>query len=152
MLYDLVAGIISMIAKSLGVSYATANVTWSLYLQGLVCFLLLLIPMRKRYKQFGLDVFTITGTASILGYAYLIFANWFNFISPFIGLSFLTQHKALINYTKMTGMQWHMSYQSVYLILFVFLGVALIGMNIILLVWFNRLAKKSSNDLMSFPA
>ena len=61
MLYDLVAGIISMIAKSLGVSYATANVTWSLYLQGLVCFLsclLLLIPMRKRYKQFGLDVFT----------------------------------------------------------------------------------------------
>lgn len=31
MLYDLVAGIISMIAKSLGVSYATANVAWSLY-------------------------------------------------------------------------------------------------------------------------
>ena len=29
MLYDLVAGIISMIAKSLGVSYATANVAWS---------------------------------------------------------------------------------------------------------------------------
>ena len=108
--------------------------------------------MRKRYKQFGLDVFTISGTASILGYAYLIFANWFNFISPFIGLSFLTQHKALINYTKMTGMQWHMSYQSVYIILFVFLGVAIIGMNIILLVWFNRLAKKTSVDLMSFPA
>ena len=62
MLYDLIAGIISMIAKSLGVSYATANVAWSLYLQGLVCILsclLLLIPMRKRYKQFGLDVFTI---------------------------------------------------------------------------------------------
>ena len=150
-LYDLVAGIISMIAKSLGVSYATANVAWSLYLQGLVCILsclLLLIPMRKRYKQFGLDVFTISGTASILGYAYLIFANWFNFISPFIGQSFQTQHKAFINYTKMTGMQWHMSYQSVYIILFVFL----IGMNIILLVWFNRLAKKTSNDLMSFPA
>lgn len=106
MLYDIIAGIISMIAKSLGVSYATANVAWSLYLQGLVCILsclLLLIPMRKRYKQFGLDVFTISGTASILGYAYLIFANWFNFISPFIGQSFLTQHKALINYTKMTG-------------------------------------------------
>ena len=34
MLYDLIAGIISMIAKSLGVSYATANVAWSLYLQG----------------------------------------------------------------------------------------------------------------------
>ena len=31
MLYDLVAGIISMIAKSLGVSYATANVAWNLY-------------------------------------------------------------------------------------------------------------------------
>ena len=96
MLYDLVAGIISMIAKSLGVSYATANVAWSLYLQGLVCILsclLLLIPMRKRYKQFGLDVFTISGIASILGYAYLIFANWFNFINPFIGQSFLTQHK-----------------------------------------------------------
>ena len=46
----------------------------------------------------------------------------------------------------MTGLQWHMSYQSVYLILFVFLGVALIGMNFILLVWFNRLAKKTSND------
>ena len=30
MLYDLVAGIISMIAKSLGVSYATAHVAWSL--------------------------------------------------------------------------------------------------------------------------
>ena len=105
MLYDIIAGIISMIAKSLGVSYATANVAWSLYLQGLVCILsclLLLIPMRKRYKQFGLDVFTISGTASILGYAYLIFANWFNFISPFIGQSFLTQHKALINYTKMS--------------------------------------------------
>lgn len=154
MLYDLIAGIISMIAKSLGVSYATANVAWSLYLQGLVCILsclLLLIPMRKRYKQFGLDVFTISGTASILGYAYLIFANWFNFISPFIGQSFQTQHKAFINYTKMTGMQWHMSYQSVYLILFVFLGVALIGMNFILLVWFNRLAKKTSNELISFP-
>ena len=52
----------------------------------------------------------------------------------------------------MTGMQWHMSYQSVYIILFVFLGVAIIGMNIILVVWFNRLAKKTSNDLMSFPA
>ena len=51
MLYDIIAGIISMIAKSLGVSYATANVAWSLYLQGLVCILsclLLLIPMRKR--------------------------------------------------------------------------------------------------------
>lgn len=155
MLYDLIAGIISMIAKSLGVSYATANVAWSLYLQGLVCILsclLLLIPMRKRYKQFGLEVFTISGTVSILGYTYLIFSNWFNFISPFIGLSFQTQHKALINYTKMAGMQWHMSYQSVYIILFVFLGVAIIGMNIILLVWFNRLAKKTSNDLMSFPA
>lgn len=154
MLYDIIAGIISMIAKSLGVSYATANVAWSLYLQGLVCILsclLLLIPMRKRYKQFGLDVFTISGTVSILGYTYLIFSNWFNFISPFIGLSFQTQHKALINYTKMTGMQWHMSYQSVYLILFVFLGVALIGMNFILLVWFNRLAKKTSNELISFP-
>lgn len=47
MLYDIIAGIISMIAKSLGVSYATANVAWSLYLQGLVCILsclLLLIP------------------------------------------------------------------------------------------------------------
>ena len=155
MLYDLIAGIISMIAKSLGVSYATANVAWSLYLQGLVCILsclLLLIPMRKRYKQFGLDVFTISGTVSVLGYAYLIFSNWFNFISPFIGLSFQTQHKALINYTKMTGMQWHMSYQSIYIILFVFLGMALIGLNIILLVWFNRLAKKTSVDLMSFPA
>ena len=155
MLYDLIAGIISMIAKSLGVSYATANVAWSLYLQGLVCILsclLLLIPMRKRYKQFGLEVFTISGIASILGYAYLIFAKWFSFISPFIGQSFQTQHTALINYTKMTGMQWHMSYQSVYIILFVFLGVAIIGMNIILLVWFNRLAKKTSVDLMSFPA
>jgi len=155
MLYDLVAGIISMIAKSLGVSYATANVAWSLYLQGLVCILsclLLLIPMRKRYKQFGLDVFTISGTTSILGYTYLIFSNWFNFISPFIGLSFQTQHKALINYTKMTGMQWHMSYQSVFIILFVFLGMALIGSNIILLVWFNKLAKKTSNKLISFPA
>lgn len=154
MLYDLIAGIISMVAKSLGVSYATANVAWSLYLQGLVCILsclLLLIPMRKRYKQFGLDVFTISGTVSILGYTYLIFSNWFNFISPFIGLSFQTQHKALINYTKMTGMQWHMSYQSVYIILFVFLEVALIRMNIILLVWFNRLAKKTSNKLMSYP-
>ena len=39
MLYDIIAGIISMIAKSLGVSYATANVAWSLYLQGLVCIL-----------------------------------------------------------------------------------------------------------------
>lgn len=154
MLYDLVADIITMIAKSLGVSYATANVAWNLYLQGLVCILsclLLLIPMRKRYKQFGLDVFTISGTISVLGYAYLIFSNWFNFIKPFIGLSFQTQHKALINYTKMMGMQWHMSYQSVHIILFVFLGVALIGMNIILLVWFNRLAKKTSNELMSFP-
>ena len=154
MLYDLIAGIISMIAKSLGVSHATANVAWSLYLQGLVCILsclLLLIPMRKRYKQFGLDVFTISGTVSVLGYTYLIFSNWFNFISPFIGLSFQTQHKALINYTKMTGMQWHMSYQSIYIILFVFLGIALIGMNIILLVCFNRLAKKTSNELMSFP-
>ena len=154
MLYDLIAGIISIIAKNLGVSYATANVVWSLYLQGLVCILsclLLLIPMRKRYKQFGLDVFTISGTVSILGYTYLIFSNWFNFISPFIGLSFQTQHKALINYTKMTGMQWHISYQSVYIILFVFLEVALIGMNIILLVWFNSLAKKTSNKLMSYP-
>ena len=154
MLYDLIAGFISMIAKSLGVSYATANVAWSLYLQGLVCILsslLLLIPMRKRYKQFGLDVFTISGTVSVLGYAYLIFSNWFNFIKPFIGLSFQTQHKALINYTKMTGMQWHMSYQRVYITLFVFLGVALIGLNIILLVWFNRLAKKTSNELMNFP-
>ena len=154
MLYDLIAGVISMIAKSLGVSYATANVAWSLYLQGLVCILsclLLLIPMRKRYKQFGLDVFTISGTVSVLGYAYLIFSNWFNFISPFIGLSFQTQHKALSNYTKMTGMQWHMSYQSIYIILFVFLGMALIGLNIILLVWFTRLAKKTSNELMSFP-
>ena len=154
MLYDLVAGIISMIAKSLGVSYATANVAWSLYLQGLVCILsclLLLIPMRKRYKQFGLDVFTISGTVSVLGYTYLIFSNRFNFISPFIGLSFQTQHKALINYTKMTGMQWHMSYQSVYIIHFVFLGMALIGTNIILLVWFNKLAKKTSNELISFP-
>ena len=106
MLYDLIAGIISMVAKSLGVSYSRANVAWSLYLQGLVCILsclLLLIPMRKRYKQFGLDVFTISGTVSVLGYTYLIFSNWFNFISPFIGLSFQTQHKALINYTKMTG-------------------------------------------------
>lgn len=154
MLYDLIAGIISMIAKSLGVSYATANVAWSLYLQGLVCILscyLLLIPMRKRYRRFGLDVFTISGTISVLGYAYLIFSNWFNFISPFIGLSFQTQHKALINYTKMTGMQWHMSYQSVYIILFVFLGMALIGSNIILLVWFNKLAKKTNNELISFP-
>ena len=154
MLYDLIAGIISMIAKSLGVSYATANVAWSLYLQGLVCILsclVLLIPMRKRYKQFGLDVFTISGTVSVLGYAYLIFSNGFNFISPFIGLSFQTQHKALINYTKMTGMQWHMSYQSIYIILFVFLGMALIGLNIILLVWFNRHAKKTSNEVMSFP-
>lgn len=154
MLYDLIAGIISMVAKSLGVSYATANVAWCLYLQGLVCILsclLLLIPMRKRYKQFGLDVSTISGTASVLGYTYLIFSNWFNFISQFIGLSFQIQHKALINYTKMTGMQWHMNYQSVYLILFVFLGVALIGMNIILLVWFNRLTKKTSNELMTFP-
>ena len=154
MLYDLIPGIISMIAKSLGVSYATANVAWSLYLQGLVCILsclLLLIPMRKRYKQFGLDVFTISGTVSVLGYTYLIFSNWVNFISPFIGLSFQTQHKALINYTKMTGMQWHMSYQSVYIILFVFLGMALIGTNIILLVWFNKLAKKSNNELISFP-
>ena len=151
MIYDSIAGIISMIAKSLGVSYATANVAWSLYLQGLVCILsclLLLIPMRKRYKQFGLDVFTISGTVS---YTYLIFSNWFNFISPFIGHSVQTQHKALINYTKMTGMQWHMSYQSVYLILFVFLGIALIGSNIILLVWFNQLAKKTSNELISFP-
>lgn len=154
MLYDLIAGIISMIAKNLGVSYATANVAWSLYLQGLVCILsclLLLIPMRKRYKQFGLDVFTISGTVSVLGYTYLIFSNWFNFISPFIGLSFQTQHKALINYTKMTGMQWHMSYQSIYIILFVFLGMALIGTNIILLAWFNKLAKKSNNELTSFP-
>jgi len=154
MLYDIIAGIISMIAKSLGVSYATANVAWSLYLQGLVCILfclLLLIPMRKRYKQFGLDVFTISGTVSVLGYTYLIFSNWLNFIRPFIGLSFQTQHKALINYTKMTGMQWHMSYQSVYIILFVFLGMALIGSNIILLVWFNKLAKKTSNELISFP-
>ena len=154
MLYDLIAGVISMIAKSLGVSYATANVAWSLYLQGLVCILsclLLLIPMRKRYKQFSLDVYTISGTVSVLGYAYLIFSNWFNFISPFIGLSFQTQHKALINYTKMTGMQWHMSYQSIYIILFVFLGMALIGTNIILLVWFNKLAKKTSNELISFP-
>lgn len=154
MLYDLIAGIISMIAKNLGVSYATANVAWSLYLQGLVCILsclLLLIPMRKRYKQFDLDVFTISGTVSVLGYTYLIFSNWFNFISPFIGLSFQTQHKALINYTKMTGMQWHMSYQSIYIILFVFLGMALIGTNIILLVWFNKLAKKSNNELTSFP-
>lgn len=154
MLYDLIAGIISIVAKSLGVSYATANVAWSLYLQGLVCILsclLLLIPMRKRYKQFGLDVFTISGTVSVLGYIYLIFSNWFNFISPFIGLSFQTQHKALINYTKMTGMQWHMSYQSVYIILFVFLGMALIGSNIILLVCFNKLAKKTSNELISFP-
>lgn len=154
MLYDLIAGIISIVAKSLGVSYATANVAWSLYLQGLVYILsclLLLIPMRKRYKQFGLDVFTISGTVSVLGYTYLIFSNWFNFISPFIGLSFQTQHKALINYTKMTGMQWHMSYQSVYIILFVFLGMALIGSNIILLVWFNKLAKKTSNKLMSYP-
>ena len=154
MLYDLIAGVISMIAKSLGVSYATANVAWSLYLQGLVCILsclLLLIPMRKRYNLFGLDVFTLSGTVSVLGYAYLIFSNWFNFISPFIGLSFQTQHNALINYTKMTGMQWHMSYQSIYIILFVFQGMALIGLNIILLVWFNRLAKKTSNVLMSFP-
>lgn len=154
MLYDIIAGIISMIAKSLGVSYATANVAWSLYLQGLVCILsclMLLIPMRKRYKQFGLDVFTISGTVSVLGYTYLIFSNWFYFISPFIGLSFQTQHKALINYIKMTGMQWHMSYQSVYIILFVFLGMALIGSNIILLVWFNKLAKKTSNELISFP-
>lgn len=154
MLYDIIAGIISMIAKSLGVSYTTANVAWSLYLQGLVCILtclLLLIPMRKRYEQFGLDVFTISGTVSILGYTYLIFSNWFNFISPFIGLSFQTQHKALINYTKMTGMQWHMSYQSVYIILFVFLGMALIGLNIILLVWFNQLAKKTRNELINFP-
>lgn len=44
-----------------------------------------------------------------------------------------------------------MSYQSVYIILFVFLGMALIGTNIILLVWFNRLAKKISNELISFP-
>lgn len=154
MLYDLIAGIISMVAKSLGVSYATANVAWSLYLQGLVCIpscLFLLIPMRKRYKQFGLDVFTISGTVSVLGYTYLIFSNWFNFISPFIGLSFQTQHKALINYTKMMGMQWHMSYQSVYIILFVFLGMALIGSNIILLVCFNKLAKKTRNELISFP-
>lgn len=154
MLYDLIAGIISIVAKSLGVSYATANVAWSLYLQRLVYILsclLLLIPMRKRYKQFGLDVFTISGTVSVLGYTYLIFSNWFNFISPFIGLSFQTQHKALINYTKMTGMQWHMSYQSVYIILFVFLGMALIGSNIILLVWFNKLAKKISNKLINFP-
>lgn len=152
--YDLIAGIISMIAKSLGVSYATANVAWNLYLQGLVCILsclLLLIPMRKRYMHYGLDVFTISGTVSVLGYTYLIFSNWFNFISPFIGLSFQAQHKALINYTKMMGMQWHMSYQSVYITLFVFLGVALIGSNIILLVWFNRLAKKTSNELISFP-
>ena len=154
MSYDLIAGIISIIAKSLGVSYATVNVAWSLYLQGLVCILsclLFLIPMRKRYKQFGLDVFTISGTVSVLGYTYLIFSNWFNFISPFIGLSFQTQHKALINYTKMTGMQWHMSYQSVYIILFVFQGMALIGSNIILPVWFNKLAKKTRNELISFP-
>ena len=99
MLYDLIAGIISMIAKSLGVSYATANVAWSLYLQGLVCILsclLLLIPMRKRYKQFGLDVFTISGTVSVLGYAYLIFSNWFNFIKPFIGLSFRNQRQSCV--------------------------------------------------------
>ena len=154
MLYDLIAGIISIVAKSLRVSHATANVAWSLYLQGLVCILsclLFLIPMRKRYKQFGLDVFTISGTVSVLGYTYLIFSNWFNFISPFIGLSFQTQHKALINYTKMTGMQWHMSYQSVYIILFVFQGMALIGSNIILPVWFNKLAKKTRNELISFP-
>lgn len=48
-------------------------------------------------------------------------------------------------------MQWHMSYQSVYIILFVFLGMALIGTNIILLVWFNKLAKKTSNEQISFP-
>ena len=152
MLYDLVAGIISMIAKSLGVSYATANVAWSLYLQGLVCILsclLLLIPMRKRYKQFGLDVFTISGTVSILGYTYLIFSNWFNFISPFIGLSFQTQHKALINYTKMTGMQWHMSYQSVYLILFVFLGVALIVIYSSFVRWVILMQESSSDHCWS---
>lgn len=45
MLYDIIAGIISMIAKSLGVSYATANVAWSLYLQGLVCILSCLLPL-----------------------------------------------------------------------------------------------------------
>lgn len=44
-----------------------------------------------------------------------------------------------------------MNYQSVYIILFVFLRMALIGSNIILLAWFNKLAKKSSNELMSFP-
>ena len=41
-------------------------------------------------------------------------------------------------------------YKTIMLML-LFLGMALIGSNIILLVWFNKLAKKTSNELISYP-
>ena len=82
-------------------------------LVSVVSCLLLLVAMVKRYRMFGMDVFTISGTMSVLAYTYFIGKMWVKYMSPFPTLSMMR----------------------------VMPETALVIANIFLLMWFCRLAK-----------
>lgn len=75
--------------------------------------LLLLVAMVKRYRMFGMDVFTISGTMSVLAYTGFVGKMWVRYMSPLPTLSMMR----------------------------VMPETVLVIVNIFLLMWFCRLAK-----------
>ncbi len=86
------------------------------YMEAAVCVvscLMLLIAMMKRYRRFGMDVFVVSGTMSVLAYTWFVGRMWLKYMQPMTTLSVMR----------------------------VVPETALVVVNILLLVWFCRLAK-----------
>ncbi len=86
------------------------------YMEVLVCILsclLLLVAMVKRYRRFGMDVFVVSGTMSVLAYTWFVGRMWLEYMRPLATLSVMR----------------------------VVPETTLVVVNILLLAWFCRLAK-----------
>lgn len=86
------------------------------YMEAVVCVvscLMLLVVMVKRYRRFGMDVFVVSGTMSVLSYTCFVGRMWLKYMQPMATLSVMR----------------------------VALETALVVVNILLLAWFCRLAK-----------
>lgn len=86
------------------------------YMEAVVCVascLMLLIAMVKRYRKFGMDVFVVSGTISVLAYTLSIGRLWLRYMQPLATLSVMRMVPETI----------------------------LVVVNILLLVWIYRLAK-----------
>lgn len=87
------------------------------YMEAVVCVvscLMLLAAMVKRYRRFGMDVFVVSGIMSVLAYTWFVGRMWLKYMQQMATLSVMR----------------------------VVPETALVVVNILLIAWFCRLAKK----------